>query len=223
MTTNGKKIENYFSKSIFSKSITDTEFDDLIWKSIQPLYRRALEKTSLDESDCIRESKLIIGIKGAGKYEDIEFNFKKGKDGFIRYIPKVITIINFTQHELVIYQCVFDPTTGQPLNESTKTYFYDDIVSIETETKSKSKQIFSPTEKVFKKIPIAKLFVEGEKKTYNVSETFTLTTRGTSRVEVTLSDYKIVEQVGGEFNTTEAQNIIRSVDAMVKEKKRNKY
>ena len=219
MTTNGKKIKNYFSKYTLSRRITDNEYDALIRKAIEPLFDRALEKTLLDSSDCVRKCRLISGIPKAFNSGGSEQNFKKGKDGYVRYIPIEITILNFTQHEIVIYQCVFDPITENALNESTLTYFYQDIVSIETQRESKTKRIFTIIERVLKKIPLIKLFIKGRQKRYNASEKFILTTAGSSMLEVRLSDSKTIESVGGEFNISETENTIRSIRTMLRDKK----
>lgn len=52
MTSNGKKIKQYFSKSILTSKISDNEFDTLLNQSISKLFDRALTKTLLDKNDC---------------------------------------------------------------------------------------------------------------------------------------------------------------------------
>ena len=54
----------------------------------------------------------------------IEPFVKRGKDKLIRYSPIEITIIHFTEHQLVTYQCAFDLTIGEPLNARIKRFFY---------------------------------------------------------------------------------------------------
>ncbi|WP_024770000.1 hypothetical protein [Aquimarina macrocephali] len=220
MTSNGKKIKQYFSKSILTSKISDNEFDTLLNESISKLFDRALTKTLLDKNDCLRTPRRITGPK---MYDigGAEFKLKKGKDNFIRYIPIGITIINFTQHEIVFYQCVFDPITENPLNESTSSYFYTDVVSIETKSESVTHEEFTFGEKVVNEIPlIGKLINNGTIHQYNVSEKFILTTSGSSWIEVRLSENVMIEEVGGEFSTSDADNAIRSIRQMLRDKKR---
>ena len=221
MTTNGKKIKRYFSKNLAFNKISDREFDHLVLKAMEPLYDRALEKTLLDREDCIRKPKRICGLQ-VSHNGGIEFKYKKGDDGYVRYIPIAVTILNFTPHEIVIYQCVLDPTTEKALNESTWTYFYEEVVSIETREVSTTKEKLSTVKKVINEIPIIKKLVKGTHEQYNLSKKFMLTTRGTSRLEVQLSDYEVIEEtIGGEFNITDAENTIRSIRTVLRDKKRN--
>lgn len=219
MTSNGKKIKQYFSSSFLNSKISDEEFDHLIDQSIIKLYDRAIHKTVLDKDECIRKPIRMIGpriynIGGA------EFKMKNGKDNFIRYIPLGITIINFTQNEIVFYECVFDPINENPLNESTSSYFYSDVVSIETKSESVTTEEFSFGEKVINEIPlIGKLINNGTISQYNISEKFILTTTGSSRVEVKLSENVMIEEVGGEFSKSDSENAIRCIRKMLRDKK----
>ena len=226
MKSAGKKIKKYFSKSLIGK-ISDQEYDKLIDQLTKPLHNRALAKTLLDSRDRVRPP---VGFKGpilslfgitASRVGGAEFNYKKGRDGYIRYTPIGITIINFTQHEIIAYQCVFDPITGNALNESTCSYFYQDVISLETRTESKAKEEISNGKKIFRKIPlIKKLIGKGNVKQYDVSEKFILTTSGSSVLEVKLSENELVEKVGGKFSTSESEYAIRSVRQMLRDKKK---
>lgn len=220
MTPNGKKILSYFKKGIsFSKNVTDKEFDELINKVITPLQKRALEKTLLDESECKRDSEMLFG-PSRSKNSLVERYFKKGEDDYVRYIPLVVTILNFTEHELVIYKCVFDPTTEIALNESTWTYFYKEIVSIETTEESRTGEFLSPVKYALSKVPFIELLIKGEQKHFNVSKEFILTTRGSSSYRAKLSDYEMLDEVGGEFKISESENTIRAIRSALRDKQR---
>ena len=171
MTNDGKKIKNYFSNNKFKKKITDVEYDNIIKRMMRPLFREALEKNLLDQADCISRTRTIYGLR-ADNYAGAEINYKVGKDGFIRYTPVVTTILNFTKHEIVIYQCVFDPITENALNQCTWTYFYNEIVSLETKEVSKTRELLTPTQKIFYDIPIIKLFIKGVPEQFNLSKKF---------------------------------------------------
>ncbi|WP_299677195.1 hypothetical protein [uncultured Dokdonia sp.] len=220
MTSNGEKILNYFKQGTFTfKKVTDEEFDELIQRAIAPLQKVALQKTLLHESECIRDSEMLFGPARA-KNSLLEHHFKKGKDGLVRYTPIVVTIMNFTEHELVIYKCVFDPITETALNQSTWTYFYKEIVSIETKEPSRTGEFLTSTQKVLAKVPLIELLVKGKQKHFNVSKEFILTTRGSSFYKARLSDYEILDEVGGEFKISEAENTIRAIRTALRDKQR---
>lgn len=216
MTSNGKKIKNYFKKFNLSR-ISDQEFDRLIDRSMEGLFDRALKKTLLDADECIRDPKMITGLK-VKDYGGAEINYRKGKDGYIRYIPKVVSVLNFTQHEIVIYQCVFDPTKEIALNETTFAVFYDHVVSLETRSLAREITKYSNTEKIMNKIPGIKKLTSGTKNHYNVSKKFVLTTNGKATLEIKLSDFEIVEEIGGQFRTSDSEDVIRAVRSALKDK-----
>ncbi|MCI4670927.1 MAG: hypothetical protein MRZ79_22515 [Bacteroidia bacterium] len=220
VTKNGKIIKNYFSDSIFTSGPKDKEVDKLIEKSYEGLYDKALAKASINASDCIRPSVIITGPK-LNNLGGAEFSIKKGKDNYIRYIPLGITIINFLPHQLVAYQCVFDPTTENALNESTLEYFYKDVVALETKTISRTEKTYTFSEKVINKIPvIKKLFDTGKVEQYNDAEIFVLTTSGGTKLEVVLTERVLIEAVGGgELPKTLSENSVKVVRKMLREKK----
>ncbi len=222
MTKNGRKIKRYFNTHLLQKRTTDAEFDKLLQAAIQPLFGRALEKTMLSKEDCVRESKAIYGLDNYNSI-GIEFQYKMGKDRYFRYLPILVTILNFTAHEVIIYQCLFDPTVEKAFNECTWTYFYEEVVSIETRETAKMREKLSPTAQVLQKIPVVKVFVKRGKEQYNASKKFILQTRGNSSLEVQLSDYETIGEVNGTFKVTDAENTIRAIRTTLSEMKKNNY
>ncbi|MEM8999744.1 MAG: hypothetical protein AAGB24_05725 [Bacteroidota bacterium] len=221
MTKRGKKIKKYFAKGLLQMKIKDEEFDRLIKEAIHPLFRRALEKTMVYSEDCISESRIIYGLNTSNSV-GIEFQFKMGKDGYFRYIPIVVTILNFTSHEVVIYQSLFDPTVEKAFNECTRTYFYEDVVSIETREVAKTREKLTPVKKALNKLPVVKVFVKGNEEQYNASKKFILKTRGNASLEVQLSDYETIGEVNGTFKITDAENTIRAIRTTLSDMKRKR-
>jgi len=221
LTDRGKKILNYFSTSLLKSRISDQEYDALVRESIQILFPRALHLVGLDPEDCIHREQMIISPPNIRRIGDLEFQMKKGKDNYLRYIPVCVTIYNFTNHSLVAYQCIFDPTTDNSLNESTFEYFYNDIVSFETITESGSFIDYTWKEKIIKSLPILRsLMNTGNVYQYDFSREFILTTKGGTKLPVTLSD-RILKQSteGGEFRLTEALKSISVIRRIIRDKK----
>lgn len=221
LTENGKKIKNYFAKSMLKKSIDDGEFDELLRNSMKGLYKIALDKISITNADCIKEPVIVIGPPNFRKLSGLEFNWKKGKDNYIRFIPVGITIYNFAEHSILAYQCDFDTTTENALNESTFEYFYNDIVSFETVSESSSYTDYDWKDKILKGVPILSSMIStGNIVQGDLTQKFVLTTAGGSKVSVTLTENLIKEaSKGGEFSISEANRSINVVRRIIRDKK----
>ena len=128
-------------------------------------------------------------------------------------------MINFTEHELVGYQCALDLYTGQPLNERSDEYFYRDIVAATTQTDSESFHLTKADPKQFKNSSLSPL-VKNDTVQLSMAEKFLLTTSGGTSIDVVPSDSHIVEAVGGgEMPKHFAAKALRSVRKMLWEKK----
>src|SRR5262249_31985567 len=94
----------------------DEEMDLWTQEDLERVIPHALDRSHLDPSQKIREPVTItsLRLKNFGK---AFFGVRRGKDLILRFTPVNVTIINFTEHQLVIYRCALDLTTGVPLNE----------------------------------------------------------------------------------------------------------
>jgi len=196
----------------------DAEMDAWIQEDMKNLQTRALAKTGLDPSELIAESVMVYGprfwnIGGA------EVGIKKGDDGIVRFMPIGITVINFTPHQLVAYQCALDLTTGNPLSESTDEYFYRDVVSVSTQSKTQTWDKAEIGANALSLRQLAPLMTAG-KLQLNAAETFFLTTSGGTSIQVVLRDPKLIESVGGgSIPTDMADKAVQTVRKMLREKK----
>jgi len=77
------------------------------------------------------ESGLISGIK-----------YKKGRDGRILASAAEFTIFQFSENQVFIYTLQFS-LIGPEIKESSREYFYRDIVSISTETEKSGSHVFT--------------------------------------------------------------------------------
>lgn len=182
---------------------SDAQMDAWLEQDLRALHPKALAKTGTDASDLVAEPVMVTGPR-LSNLANAQLAFKKGKDNVVRFTPVNVTVINFTAHQLIIYGCALDLTTGNALNESTDEYFYNDVVSVSTKTKSLSVQMQG-----------------GKLLQLDAAETFQLTTSGGTSVEVFLRDPKIIQELvgDGEIPTTRAEKAIQSVRKMLREKK----
>src|SRR5579872_5935681 len=119
---------------------SDAQMDAWTQDAFKGVYARALVKTELDASELIAEPVMISGPRfwDIPPGLDILLGIKKGDDELVRFTPIYVTVINFTPHQLISYQCLLDVMTGQQLCEGTDEYFYRDVVSVSTQTESHS-------------------------------------------------------------------------------------
>ena len=182
---------------------SDAQIDAWLNEDLKMLFPKALAKTGTDSSELVAESVMVTGP--AFQYlANKNLALKTGKDGILRYSPLNVTIINFTENQLISYSCVFDSRVGIAFSERTDEYFYRDVVSVATKT-----QNYNMTLK------------DGKTVVVEAAEVFQLTTAGGTSIEVTLNAPKIIQMLGkqGHIPTTAADKAIQSVRKMLREKK----
>ncbi|MCL0056205.1 hypothetical protein M1N81_01325 [Dehalococcoidia bacterium] len=187
---------------------TDRQMDEWLEEDLKSLNKKALDKMGTDESELVGEPVEITGPR-FWDIGDAKIHYKRGNDKIIRFTPLEISVINFTQNQLLAYSCVYDFTTGKALNEGTSEYFYKDVVSVAT--KSESRSVSFGSGKGAKTIQL------------DVGETFVLTTSGGTSISLLLRDPKLIKEMagrkGGEIPTTRAEKAIQTVRKMLREKK----
>lgn len=196
---------------------TDEQYDQWVTEDLEKLHARALEKTGTDESEVVGEAQMVYGPR-IWNVSGSEVYFKTGKDGVVRYTPIGVTVINFTQHQIVSYGCALDTLTGNPVNEQTDEYFYRDVVSVQTQTTTLT---WDKSEVSTIRNTLLKEMVQKEGKLQlNASETFELTTSGGTSVKVFLRNHLVETAAGkGRIDTSRAEKAIQVVRKMLRDKK----
>lgn len=203
----------------WKKRPKDRQMDLWIEEDLEHMKSRALEKTGLDESELVKKEPVLLTGLRFWNIGGAEIGIRKGKDETIRFTPIGVTVINFTEHQLVAYQCALDLMTGNPLSESTDEYFYRDVVSVSTQTESMTwdKAMLSSAD--LAKTPLVSLMKHG-KLQFNAANIFELTTSGGTSIEVVMDDPTLIESLGGGYIPTErADKAIQAIRKMLREKK----
>ena len=145
-------------------------------------------------------------------FVEVEQKYKKGKDGRVRYSIVHLSIIFLTKHHLSAYSCIWDFARGEVVWEKSDEFFYQDVVSVSTET-LRTKIESSDEEK-------AKRKKEGkpEGEHFEERERFRLTTSAATGIKVSLPERRLVKQLG-DFVTSNVEGNIRSIRKMLREKK----
>lgn len=200
----------------WNKKPDDAQMDAWLDEDLILLHGKALSKTGTDPSELVGEPVMVTGprfwnIAGA------EGAYKKGKDNVLRFTPVGVTVLNFTPNQLIAYSSALDLMTGNALNESTDEYFYRDVVSVSTKTKSMT---VSGTGAIKGGLKGGLMGALKGGLQLNAAETFELTTSGGTSIEVVLRDPSLIEKMGGgEIPTTRAEKAIQTVRKMLREKK----
>jgi hypothetical protein len=114
---------------------SDEDIESQISSIHSELYKRALKALGLDEE----EVKLIDPIVLSGYYFDplgAGWQAKKGKDGNFRSSNYEGVAIFFAEQELHSYKYQLSLTTENDSREETDVYFYRDVVSVATASRS---------------------------------------------------------------------------------------
>lgn len=195
-------------------------FDELFDEAMVSLKRVALENLRITEDQLVAET-VMIKSPVYEKIPHVFQGFRRGKDRMIRHTPIAVAVIFFTEHKLCIYQCLFDLTTGNLLKVYTRKYFYDDVVSVETESSPIIMDEKDIKKDTFKYLPDLKHHIVDGKLQINESKQFVLTTKGGNSVKIQLPDVAILDSVMGERNNAHSysDDAIASVEAMLDSKK----
>ncbi len=189
------------AKSRYDARPTDDQMDSWREEDMATLRTHALDKFGFDEDDVVGDPVFVTGLK-FGNVAGARWRHRVGQDGVVRYTPIATTCIDLGEHQLLCFGCVYDLTTGKPLNEETDEYFYRDVVSVSTKSKSQTVNFQEETIQL------------------TAAETFELTTSGGTSVSVVLSDPAFVKKLGGsQLWDSRAEKAVKAIRKMLREKK----
>ncbi len=201
----------------FNGNVSDSQIDVWTEEDLSKLQARALEKMGTDASELVAEHVIITGPRfwDSG---GVHAGFRDGKDGVKRFTPVGVTIINFTQNQLLSYSCAVDLTTGNPINEATDEYFYKDVVSVQTQSKTHTLSSSSLPQNLQGTLAG---FISGGQLQLSAAETFSLTTAGGNSMEVVLRNDVLntlgqvnIPLIGRFFKTQATIPIVRAEKAI---------
>ena len=165
--------------------VSDSDYDNSVKGYISNLKPQALNKLGVDESEVSEVPPIILSGYDFG--EDVE-KVKQGDDGRWRSNIYKVILLFFSHHELHGYTLKFN-TLRDARNEGTDVYFYQDIVSVSTLSKTVEAK------------------VDGKEIKVKNIETFEITTKGGTSLTVNLSD------------SSQGEESVNAMRALLREKK----
>jgi hypothetical protein len=206
-------------------SPSDAEIDAMVSTDITALKRRALERCHLEaetdekRNETIRDPEIIFGIPFRLRpARRVRFGFRRGSDGIVRFTPLHVSIVNFTAHQLLVYQCALDLMTGERLNESCDEFFYTHVASysLYCETYTYEKEELVPA--FLKHSPRSPESTD-EKIRIVGADLFRLVTTGGTSIEIMLNAQKLIERLGGgEVNVDPSKDAVSAIVRMLRDK-----
>lgn len=204
--------------------VTDEEFDKMFQEELNMVKKVALKKLNIDSSEMVAGQEMIYAPR-LYKLGGANPKYKKGKDGIARYTPVDVIIFIFTKKQIASYQCCLDLLTRKYLNESTDEFFYQDIVSVATNTETIEKTDLSKLDKKIKDMVSSKfslnikLWLDLLTQTNDVQK-FKLTSSGGNSISINLSN-SFIEKKYGNTNRSQdmAERVIQVIRKLVRDKK----
>lgn len=191
-----KRYEEEYSRA--EPKPSDEQMDKWLWESITRVKRRALKKLDLLPEQILGNPGDPIILVGPSKGAQAAV----GKDGNLRFSHYEIVIIYLTNYHLAVYKATLDMATGEVLSESTQEYHYEDVVSVSTETVND--QVF-------------KVVLGNADEPLVVLQKFTLSVANGEHIEIVIA-FPRLKRGGGDM-LTDAEKAIRTIRAMLREKK----
>lgn len=195
----------------WSQRPADQQIDTWLAESLSQVEPRSLERSHLDKADTIAKPVMFCTVRlniPRGTF----FGVARGQDREIRFTPLHVTVVQFTEHRLVVYQCALDLTTGHQLNESVNEIAYQHVVSVATN----SSAITLPASEVSADIRarcerFRDAVVDGQVQ-LNHAESFLLTTSGGTSLRIVLRDPVLIAALGGgTLPTDRATQAVRAI------------
>lgn len=113
------------------KKVSDAEYDKAVQSVLEFLKEQALEKLGVDEDEVSEIEPILFGGYDYSNYT----LSKQGEDGIWRTNKYEVVYLFFSQNEVHCYTLEFSTSESKSI-ESTDVYFYKDVVSVSTCSKS---------------------------------------------------------------------------------------
>lgn len=121
---------------------SEREVDIVISSDVERVQYLALELAQLTEADLRHPEPCVFrNARSERDFGGAYLGNKLGKDELRRWTPIDVTSVHFGHHQLFVYRCAIDLTTGEAVYEDTREISYTDIVSVVTHTERLTKSI----------------------------------------------------------------------------------
>ncbi len=139
----------------------ETKLDGWLDEDIDRAKKKALESFGLSDSDLVRESEAVTGVRHWETKGLVNEARKVGTDKVYRYSPIAVILVMFGSDQLLIYEFILDFLTGKTLKERSAEFFNKDVVSVMTKNDTLRLQTALNTPLVLKDANIFEIATSG--------------------------------------------------------------
>jgi len=191
----GKKRKEIYDSNL----VLENEIDKYLSADIEKIKPYILERLNIDTSQLIADPIYSGYYSYSGLKSFYNYYKKLGRDGIYRFTPLKFNAVYLTNEELITFDFYFDFLTGNALNERSNAFYYNDIVSLSTDSETSS--IFGIHKDITK-------------------ESFTLHTSAGTSVTITLTDYSEARSISSTYiPSTDSEKTIAAIRKLLRDRK----
>jgi len=188
-----------------SRSPDDQEVDRWFKEDEERITGQSFDKLELDkdhEDHKIRDPIFLGGpiLWETNGVDNKDLLFRKGRDKVVRFAVNRVIVLHFTKIAIAAYEGDFNSLKNVMLNERTDEYHFQDIVSVSTQESSSSYTL-----------PNGNSLVH--------SQSFRISVPSGESIECVIGSEKLSKITGGTIPTTKAENAIKAIRLMLRERK----
>lgn len=218
--------------------MSDKKVDAIIYADFSDIETRALRLVGAHNrmpDEFIRPATVLHHFADPEQKGDAFLGSRLGKDGILRFTPIAVTVINYTRDQILAYQSAVDLMTGNRINESTVEVFYQDIVSLGTQRKTRTidigrnnkpgllEEFIDWIRTVRKSSSSSSSLKLGNTIQYNEYESFSMRFTNGQAFSITLRDGQLLSKSDADnwMPTRESEQAIAAIRNLLQEKKQS--
>jgi len=123
-------ILGLFFRYLHVRRPTDESVDAWTIEDLKVLETRALELMDLDRRELLADPIVLTSFPDIDRIGNTFRGSLYGKDNVLRFTPRAVTVLCFTEDVAVSYEGAVDLLTGNRVYEKTIEFFYRDIATV---------------------------------------------------------------------------------------------
>lgn len=221
-----------------AKTVSEAQIDAWFAEDMRDLDAWSRTRTGIDAiGGETGEALSLVSFPDPDMVKNMFFTGKRGDDGVFRVTPQAYTCFYFLENTMISFQCEIDHSTGNKINERYLEFFYQDIVTVSshtrtqtsgatnminalasgaTDSKSAASALLSSATAVVRGRAVDGLVQ------YNAEESFRITLSNGETIPVRVSDSRFVDRDTNELaQISNLQARVKTIRDRVREKKRS--
>jgi hypothetical protein len=221
-----------------AKTVSDEQIDAWFAEDMHDLEAWSRARTGIDAiGGETGEALSLVSFPDPELVKNTFFEGKRGEDGVFRVTPQAYTCFFFLENTMISFQCEIDHSTGNKINERYMEFFYQDIVTVSSHTRTQTSGATSMINALTSGgtdnrsaasalLSSATAVVQGRAidglVQFNAEESFRITLSNGEIIPVRVSDSRFVDRDTKELaQISNLQARVKTIRDRVREKKRS--